>query len=369
MKIIIITLSLIFSFESLAHISKQHDNLFGWGKSDKEEVTKSKKTTVKKPKKVVKKPKKVVKKPKKIVRKPRRIIKRPARVVKKPRRIVRKPRRLIKKRNIRPAIQRAIMPQRRQFQRIKTIKANVDYMPEAIATPGKCYASAYIENSCSDIEKRVVVKDGYIERVIVPAVTKLIQERVLIREALIVEEVVPPLYEIIENKILIKAAHVQWKKGNFTATQKVIGSDTYCLVEVPAKYRIERRKVLRIKGSIVKKQLPAVYKVFDRVVVIKEEGVKTKRVIPQRHEKVKECLSLGGYYEWTSILCSENATETVLIKIEKTLNQKGFLNPSFVDGIIDSDTEQALREYQKSKKFKVSGLLTIKTVDSLGVKY
>jgi hypothetical protein len=326
MKIIIITLSFIFSFENLAHLSKEHDNLFGWGKSEKKQVVKVKK------------------------------------------RIIKKPRRIVKRKIIRRPIQKSIV-QPRQFQRVKTVRSALNYMPETIAKPGECYATAYIKNDCSDIEKRVIIKDSYLEREIIPAVTKLIKERVLMRKALIVEEVVPPLYEIIENKVLIQAAHTQWKKGSFTATQKTIGGDTYCLVEVPAKYRIEKRKILRIKGSIIKKEIPAVYKVFDRVVVVKEESVKTKRIVPQRYEKVKQCLSLGGYYEWISILCNENATENVLIKIEKNLNQKGLLNQSFVDGIIDNDTEIALRQYQKSKSLKVSGLLTIETVESLGIRY
>lgn len=315
---IIITLSFLFTFEISAHISKAHDNLFNWGEIHKK-----------------KSPPKVIKKTPIVKRIP--IVKR--------------------------------VPIVKKFRPIKTIRSLRNYMPETIAKPGECYGISYIEKKCLEISKRVISKDSYVERQIIPAVTKLITQKILMRKAFITEEAIPPLYEIVENKVLIKAAHTVWTKGNFTATQKIIGGDTYCLVQVPPKYRIDRKKVLRIKGSFVKKEIPLVYKEFKRLIVVKEESIKTKRIVPQRYKKVKMCLSNGGHYEWINILCSENATEDILIKIEKTLHLKGLLQKSFVDGIIDQDTEKALKKYQKNNSLKISGMLTIETVKKLGVEY
>jgi peptidoglycan hydrolase-like protein with peptidoglycan-binding domain len=54
-------------------------------------------------------------------------------------------------------------------------------------------------------------------------------------------------------------------------------------------------------------------------------------------------------------------------KAEEALKAQG-LNPGPVDGKMDNQTEQALREFQKKNKLAVTGSLDQQTADKLGVK-
>lgn len=54
-------------------------------------------------------------------------------------------------------------------------------------------------------------------------------------------------------------------------------------------------------------------------------------------------------------------------KAEEALKAQG-LNPGPIDGKMDSQTEQALREFQKKNKLAVTGSLDQQTAEKLGVK-
>jgi hypothetical protein len=241
---------------------------------------------------------------------------------------------------------------------------------DGIAKVGECYTSAYVEGSCTNETRKVLIQAAYEETEVVPAVTKEVEEKVMISAARNIEEYVPALYENIAKKVLVEEAHTEWKKGNFTDTTKSVDGETYCLVEVPARYEDRVEKVLRVPATTKMRTVPAVYKTYKKTVIVTPETTRVTKSHPAVYKTVEECVeSVAGHYQWRSVLCSENATTSVLTSFEKALASKGFLSNAQVDGNINDATTDAIKAYQRKSNLKVDGLVNIDTVKSLGVKY
>lgn len=241
---------------------------------------------------------------------------------------------------------------------------------DGIAKVGECYVPAYVEASCTNETKKVLVKAAYNETAVVPAVTKQVTRKVLVDSAKTIEEYIPALYENVSKRVLIEEAHTEWKKGNSSAVQKVVDGDTYCLVNVPARYETKVEKVLRIPASSKTRTVDAVYKTYQETIVVTPETTRVVKRNPAVYKTVQECVEkTAGRYEWRSILCEQNATTSVLRNFEKALASSGHLSSSKADGVIDGSTASAVKSYQRSKGLPVDGLVNIETVKSLGVNY
>lgn len=241
---------------------------------------------------------------------------------------------------------------------------------DAIAKVGECYVPAYVEASCRDEMKKVLVKAAYDETEIIPAVTKEIDKRVMVEPAKTIEEYVPALYENIGKKVLVSPARSEWKKGNFTSVQKVVDGDTYCLISVPAVYKTEINKVLKVPATTKIREVAAVYKTYKETVISVPSKTRILKSHPAVYKYIEECVEKSaGRYDWRSVLCEQNANKSVLRSFESKLSAAGYLRYSQVDGIIDDKTTRAIRAYQKSKGLEVDGLVNVDTVKSLGVRY
>ncbi len=241
---------------------------------------------------------------------------------------------------------------------------------DRIAKVGECYVPAYVEARCENDTKKVLVQAAYEETQVVPAVTKQVVRKVMVSPARTIEEYVPALYESVTKRVLVEEAHSEWRKGNSTSIQKIIDGDTYCLVQVPARYETKTNKVLRIPASTKTKQVDAVFKDYKETVIVTPETTRVVKSHPAVYKTVQECVEkVAGRYEWRSILCEQNATTSVLRSFEKALSDQGHLLSANADGIIDGKTTSAIKAYQKSKGLPVDGLVNIETVKSLGVKY
>ncbi|WP_428087694.1 peptidoglycan-binding domain-containing protein [Candidatus Thioglobus sp.] len=241
---------------------------------------------------------------------------------------------------------------------------------DGIAKVGECYVPAYVEASCTNETKKVLVQKAYTETAVVAAVTKQVERKVMIESAKVIEEYIPALYENVSKRVLVSEAHTAWRKGSSSSIQKVVDGDTHCLVNVPAVYETRVDKVLRIAASSKTRTVPAVYKTYMETIVVTPETTRVVKSHDAVYNTVQECVEkTAGAYQWRSILCAENATTSVLRSVEKALADKGHLSTSKVDGTIDGATESAIKAYQRSTGLAVDGLVNIETVKSLNVKY
>jgi hypothetical protein len=68
---------------------------------------------------------------------------------------------------------------------------------------------------------------------------------------------------------------------------------------------------------------------------------------------------------WRQVLCEDKMTDSKMVTVQKSLAQAGFYQGP-IDGTLNAQTNQAIREYQKSKGLP-QGAVTIETLESLGI--
>lgn len=297
------------------------------------------------------------------------------------------------------------------------------------AKPGECYARVLtpikysvktekvlaraadekitiIPETYKTVEEKVLVKEESRELKVIPATYKTVEEKVLISPEKEVLVKVPAKYNTTEEKILVRPAYTTWKRGvnpitglgtpytKVTKNGKIVSKhdqttgEIMCLVEVPAEYKIVKKKVLVAPESVEKKIIPAQYKtvtkrVVDTAATTKEvvipaqyKTVKVKKVdtpaktikttVPAEYKTIeKRVVSAQPVLEWREILCETNTTPDLIRRLQSKLNQLGYRSGP-VDGILGRETLSAVVKYQKAKNL-AAGQLTLATLESLGL--
>ncbi|ANM30247.1 hypothetical protein ABI59_12625 [Acidobacteria bacterium Mor1] len=295
---------------------------------------------------------------------------------------------------------------------IAKLEAGNELLPPA-AKPGECYARVYVSPKYGTETERVLTREASSRVEIVPAKYEWVTERVLVKEASKRLEVVPAKYEWVEERMLVKPAakkivevpaqwetvtervldrpaHTVWKKGT-GPLQKVDNAtgEIMCLVEVPATYKTVTKRVLKAAATTREVEIPAEYKTVKKQVMSNPpstreieipavyDTVKTRRLvkdaesrtieIPAEYKTVTRTIqTTDGRMEWATVLCETNATRGTIMSIQRALKAAGY-NPGDIDGVIGTDTMNAVRSYQKAKGL-AQGYLTYETIDALGVK-
>ena len=222
------------------------------------------------------------------------------------------------------------------------------------------------------IEEKVVVQEPSENIEVIPATYEWVEEQVLVRPASTHTEVVPAVYETLTEKVIDTPAHTVWKKGRgpLERIDHATG-EIMCLIEVPAKYKTVKKRVLKKPATTRTVELPAEYKTVKKRVmktppstrVIKipakykmvrvrklVEPAKTQSVpIPAEYEWVEKQVKVSeGRMEWQTVLCETNTTAGAIESIQNALLKSGY-NPGKIDGVIGSKTRKALESYQRAK--------------------
>jgi peptidoglycan hydrolase-like protein with peptidoglycan-binding domain len=120
------------------------------------------------------------------------------------------------------------------------------------------------------------------------------------------------------------------------------------------------------EASLREETVPAVYKTVSRQVI--DVAASTREVeIAAQYQTLSQSVKVSDATEqWRSILCETNATPTKIIEIQQALSKAGY-NPGPMDGVIRSQTMNAVNSYQTAKGLPVDAYLNLETVKSLGV--
>lgn len=146
------------------------------------------------------------------------------------------------------------------------------------AEAGQCFVEYHQAAAYKSVQEKMLKKEASARIEIVPAVYKWEDKQVLVGEASERIIDIPATYETQEEKILERAAYTTWKKGR-GPIEKLNNStgDIMCLIEVPAKYKIISKKVLKTPASTKRVSIPAKYK-----------KVKVKTLVTAAREKRTE---------------------------------------------------------------------------------
>jgi hypothetical protein len=281
------------------------------------------------------------------------------------------------------------------------------------AKKGECYARVFIPPSYRDrtetvlaraegqrIEitpalykkatRRVLVKAESERLEVIPAEYGEREEQILVRPAAKKLVTVPAVYETVTERILVRPAYTTWKKGR-GPIEKVDAAtgEIMCLVEIPAEYRTVTKRVLKSPATTKEVEIPAVYKTVKRTVMVASPKTRTIKIpaqyrteivnelvrdaekkvikIPATYQQVTKREKVSeGRVEWREILCETNTTPGVIARLQAALQKAGH-NPGRLDGVLGTETMNAVKSYQKAKGLP-TGQLTIQTLDSLGVQ-
>ncbi len=280
------------------------------------------------------------------------------------------------------------------------------------ASPGQCFARAFMPPQYEIETVRVQKQDAANKIENLPAQFEMVEEQVLVKEASERLEVVPATYDFVEDRVLVKAAstdfvttsamyrtetervldkpeHTVWKKGSGpitrvdeatgeimclvtipatykTVTKQVLVKDAETReVEIPAEYKTVKKRVMKTPPGTRKIEIPAEYKTVKVRKLVKPATTRSVEIPAQFTTVKRRNMIADGHMEWRPVLCETNISSGIVQSVQTALDGKGF-NPGPIDGIIGHQTMDAMKRYQRTNGLATGGL-TIETLKSLQV--
>jgi hypothetical protein len=156
------------------------------------------------------------------------------------------------------------------------------------AEVGQCFNEYHQPAKYKTVQEKILKREASSRIEIIPATYKPAEQKVLVKEASEKIVNVPATYETTEEKILIRAAYTAWKKGA-GPIQKLDNStgEIMCLIEVPAKYKIITKKVLKTAATSNRIVIPAEYKTI-KVRTIATAAKENKIDIPAEYQTINK---------------------------------------------------------------------------------
>ncbi|NPA58977.1 MAG: hypothetical protein GXO30_00710 [Epsilonproteobacteria bacterium] len=240
-----------------------------------------------------------------------------------------------------------------------------------------------------NVKYKILDKAESFKYVLIPATYKCVQNRVMVEPEKVTYKVIPATFKEVEETIMISPARKVWKKGKGPIT-KISNhtGDIMCLVEIPAKYKTVKTKVIDEPARTEKVITPAVYKNI-KAKVIDQEARTEKVIIPATYKTVtvqeldteasvdkdvkeetyqtveKTRLVKPEELKWQRILCETNTNKGVIKELQQALKDRGY-NPGTIDGVYGANTQRALNAFQLDNDLP-SGALTLESLEALGL--
>ncbi len=154
------------------------------------------------------------------------------------------------------------------------------------ANVNECFKEYFVAAKFEQTQKEVLVKEESEDIKITPAQFEEVEEVVTIKQASKKKIYKPAEYEVIEEKIEIEPAKAIWKKGEGPIS-KIDNStgEIMCLIQVPAKYKIIKKTVLKSEPTIDLVEVPAKTKAI-KVSKLVSDATVDKIKIPAEYKKV-----------------------------------------------------------------------------------
>ena len=151
---------------------------------------------------------------------------------------------------------------------------------------GECFREYFVAAKFEQTTKEVLVKEEFEEIKVAKAQFEEVEEVVTVKQASKKKVYKAAEYEIVEEKIEIEPAKAVWKKGEGPIS-KIDNStgEIMCLIQVPAKYKIIKKTVLKTEPAIDLVEVPAVTKAL-KVSKLVSDATIDKVKIPAEFKKL-----------------------------------------------------------------------------------
>lgn len=330
-------------------------------------------------------------------------------------------------------------------ERIETIPAVFRQATKTVMVKPESSYLEVVPARYETVEERVMVRPETKRLEPVPARFEMVEEQVMVKPASKRIEVIPAVYEEVEVREIETPAHTAWKpvtdldtssSGAFSSATPTIerygdykvletrveDTGVMCLVEIPAKYKVTRKTVVKKRASKREIEIPAEYRTvrkrvqtapattreivipaeYRTVKVVREVQPATTREvkIPAEYTEVRESKLVSkattrvvripevkatettqtmvhdAKIEWRPVLCKVNMTRENVSALQEALTATGFCrcgptrNVCPVDGLAGRCTFNAAKRFAKDKKLAYGDFyITIEVIRALGLNF
>lgn len=249
----------------------------------------------------------------------------------------------------------------------------VDEVPDGPenAEVGKCYSRYYIPNEYDFKEATEIDVPASTRSIEIPPVYEIVYDTTVIRPAEKKLEVISAQYETVVESVMVAPPSNKWvtgKKDPSCLSPNPEDCQVLCLVEVPAKYKTFKRRILKTPSFTRETNIAEELKITARKVVKTPASTKEVPVPPTYKTVMKRYVSKeGGYSDWKETICEHQMTRDLIKNVQQALADKGY-DPGPVDGYMGGRTVKAINTFQSDKNLPI-GSLNVETVSALGVSY
>lgn len=214
------------------------------------------------------------------------------------------------------------------------------------------------------VKKRVLKSKATTRKESIPAKYVVKSVRKLVAPASKQEVEIPAEYKQVSKRIKVADAKTSWALKGAAADGKKTGR-TLCMVQIPAKFKTVKKRVVKTPASVQKLAVPAIYQAQKVRKLVSASSEKRIEIPAVKQMVTKRVRVSSPKLEWRSILCETNMTKEMNLKIQNALQKAGY-NPGTIDGVIGRQTLLAVDAFQRKNNLSTGGL-TLKTLEKLGV--
>ena len=168
--------------------------------------------------------------------------------------------------------------------------------------PGTCYKEYFTPEKYKVVTEEIVTQAETERTEVVPAKYEMVEKTIEVSPAGKKTIEVPATYEFKDERILVEKEKTVWKKGHNPA-QKLNGAtgDIMCLVKVPAKYKIIKKRVVKTPATTKIIEIPASSKTIKVKKLVSEATIK-KIAIPEIKKSIqKKVLESKSDFSWIKV--------------------------------------------------------------------
>ncbi len=243
-----------------------------------------------------------------------------------------------------------------------------EYPPNA--KPGTCYLQVYTPNEYEYKEVTEIDRPAYTKSISVPAIYEYVYDTVVLRPSEKRLEVVAETYTTVIETVLVAPPTTRWETGKVDPnclSPNPADCRVVCLVEVPAKYTTYSRKVLETPSYTRELNIPAEIKITTKRILKNPASTMAYEVPATYKTTMKRQLVKKGFIEWKEVICSDQINTDLVKNVQKALNDKGY-DAGPVDGAWGGKSLVAMNKFQEEKGLPVTKVISLETLQALGVQ-
>lgn len=169
-------------------------------------------------------------------------------------------------------------------------------------TPNTCFKEYFTPERFKTITENIVIQAKREKVKIIPATYETVEKSIEIKPAYKKTITIPATYEYKEEKLLVEKAKTVWKKG-VNPAQKLNGAtgEIMCLIKIPAKYKILKKRVVKTPASVKVIEVPAETTTIKVKKLISEPSTETISNPPSMKRIQKKLLDKKPEFSWIKV--------------------------------------------------------------------